>query len=241
MPRKKNKISKQNQVDVVPKSVKVESSDISLEEFCRVALSASIVCSSLVGLMLFKLVNDKCSEKDCDLISVRRPLIAGIFTVAHSPAVGGLVAGVSELSVFAKKKIVEKYKDFKNLPVEQQVVLGLAACNILVGTAVGRSFFVTPNAVAREYLFDAALHFLNAYALNSESKLIHAIALVGNSVRLLQILGTETSTIPIEINLIDSLNHSYSIFGFGGKLLSKSVSPAKPIEVQQASTHRNTM
>jgi hypothetical protein len=168
---------------------------------------------------------------------------AGALTLLAAPVVGVLAAGVSELSMLAVDKY---YKDFKNLPVAQQVALGLAAYNILVGTAVGGSFFVIANAAAREYLFDAALHFLNAYALNSDSKLINAIAFGGNIARMLQIdsvLSAGASTIPKALNFLDSsLNHPSTMFGLGMKCLRKSVTPEQPIVADaQASTLKKTM
>ncbi len=236
MPHKKNKHSKQNQINA--KLINVEPINvepINAEPINNEPLSVS----AKVGL-----------------IAATTCLSAGFLSSRHvdkeaffsmSPFVGLLAAGVSELSIFTKKKIVEKYKNFKELPLEQQVeqvVLGIAAYNMLVGTAVGGSFFVIPNAAAREYLFDAALHFLSAYALNSESNFINAIALIGNSARMFQIdsvLSARTSTIPKALNFIDTLNHSFAMFGFGMKCFSKSVPPAQPTVVEQASTHRKTM
>lgn len=127
------------------------------------------------------------------------------------------------------------YKDFRKLPVSKQIILGIAAYNFLVGAAVGGSYFVIANAAAREFLFDAALHFLNTYALNSDSKLINAIAFTGNIARMLQIdhvLHIGTSTVPLALNFIDSsINHPVTLAGFGGawwmKWFGKSESAAK--------------
>lgn len=228
MPHKKNKDSKQNPANDVSKSEKV-------------GLIAGAACAT-TGLILSRLL--ECSEGGCslasDLPSPKSVRIVGLLTSMAIPVVGAFAAGISE-------SVEKSYEDFRNLPVAQQVVLGIAAYNILVGTAVGGSFFVIANAAAREYLFDAALHFLNAYALNSESRFINAIALVGNIARMMQIdsvLSAGTSTIPTALNYIDGvLNHPSTIFGLGTKWFSKSVLPSQPVVTneQQASTHRKTM
>lgn len=228
MSHKKHKKSKQNQVDALSRSAKV-------------GLIATATCAT-TGYVMAALSDSNC----CDIPNRLGPIVPGLFTTLASPLVGVLAAGASELYLPVKEEIVEKYKDFKKLPVTQQVILGIAAYNILVGIGVGGSYFVIPNAAASEYLFDAALHFLNAYALNSENKFIDAIAWSGNIARMLQIdtlLSAGTSTIPKALNLIDNLNHYSTIFGLGKKWFSESASDAQPMvgNVQQESAQSSSI
>jgi len=220
MPHKKNSNSKQIKVDDMGDMPNMPTS-------VKIGLSTTGIFAATGLFIVPTLLDNGCGPRSgCDLASALAPTAAGAITALTGLGMGVLSTVVTEITLLNKKEIIEKYEEFKKLPVAQQIVLGIAAYNILVGAGVGGSYFAIANAATSEYLFDAALHFLNAYALNSDNILINAIAFTGNIARLSQInsvLSTGTSTIPNALNNIDKyLNHpSTMLLGFGTKLWSK--------------------
>ena len=91
--------SKQNQVDDISTSTKV-------------GLTATAVCA----MSGFILISTAC-KKDCLPLQDLDIMLFGLIMMATSPVVGCVAVGVSELSLFAHKKIIEKYKYNEDEPL----------------------------------------------------------------------------------------------------------------------------
>src|SRR5437763_1835691 len=99
--------------------------------------------------------------------------------------------------------------------VNQYGMAALQVGNVLIGVVVlnnlVKSLKEGGNASAPEFLFDVAVHFLQAAAMTMGTKKWENSAVAGNVLRLASIAwngGNGTSTIPIVANLVDVVNHS---------------------------------